>query len=487
MTEVQTDVPTFPVRRESPFQPPAAYAEWRESEPVKKVRLPDGTPAWVLTRHDDVREMLGNLDLTDLTADRMNPKFPKLRSGVIGGSTDSNIVFMDEPDHGRIRRMLSPSFTAKKVTAMRPGIQQIVDRVIDEMLAGGSPTDLHQSLSMPVPSLVICQLLGTPYDDHDLFQRLTGQLLSRATTREDFAASLQELTEYLHQAVMTKDENPSADDMIGRLIIDHVRTGELTHKQVVGLSMLMLVAGHETTGNTISMGVLHLLHEPDKLAALQRDPSLVAGTIEELLRIHSINDLVTLRLAAKDFEIRGCPIKAGDGIIGLGAAANHDPDAFPNPSEVDPSRAARTHLGFGFGVHACIGQNLARAELEIVFTSLLERVPTLQLDTQFEDLSFKHDGFVFGVNELPVAWQSWRTKPRRERQQRSCDMARVIHDRHRCQSMGVCESLAANVFELNDDAELVLLTSGEVSDAELDNVRAAVAGCPNEALRLVED
>ncbi len=404
MSQMDAELPAFPLRREAPFAPPAAYLRWREDEPVKQVRLANGTPAWVLTRHEDVRDMLGNLDLTELTADRMNPKFPKLRSGVIGLSTDSNIVFMDEPEHGRMRRMLSPSFTAKKVNAMRPGIQQTVDNVLDQMIAGGSPTDLHRALSMPVPSLVICQLLGTPYEDHELFQTLTGQLLSRATTREDFAAALTQLADYLGDVVETKTKNPSPDDMIGQLIIEHVRPGNLRPKQVVGLSMLMLVAGHETTGNTISMGVLHLLREPDLLEPLRRDPALIPATVEELLRVHSINDLVTLRLAAKDIEIRGCPIKAGEGIIGLGAAANHDPDAFPDPHKVDPSRASRSHLGFGFGVHACIGQNLARAELEIVFTSLLRRVPTLRLATPFEQLSFKHDGFVFGVYELPVAW-----------------------------------------------------------------------------------
>lgn len=404
MSQHDSSPPGFPLRRDSPFRPPAEYERWRENEPVKKVQLPNGQHAWVLTRHDDVREMLGSLDLSELTADRMNPSFPKLRSGVIALSTDSNLVYMDEPEHGKVRRMLSPSFTAKKVNQMRPGIQQTVDDVIDAMLAGGSPADLHQALSMPVPSLVICQLLGTPYEDHELFQRLTGKLLSRATPPDEYAAYLRELTDYLRETVRTKDKNPSPDDLIGRLILEHVRPGDLTHEQVVGLSMLMLVAGHETTGNTISMGVLHLLTDPSLLRTVRDDPGLVAGTIEEFIRVHSINDLVTLRLAAKDFTIRGCPVKAGDGIFGLGAAANHDPSAFAGPGQVDPRRADRGHVGFGFGVHSCLGQNLARAELEIVFTTLLRRVPTLRLNTSFEELSFKHDGFVFGVYELPVAW-----------------------------------------------------------------------------------
>lgn len=397
-------LPSFPLRRESPFRPPAEYDRWREAEPVKKVQLPNGQHAWVLTRHDDVREMLRNLELSELTADRMNPKFPKLRSGVIGLSTDTALTFMDEPEHGRLRRMLAPMFTAKEISKMRPGIQRTVDDVIDKMLADGSPADLHQALSLPVPSRVICQLLGTPYEDHELFQRLTGPLLSRVTPPEQYASLLQELAGYLRETVQAKDNNPSPDDLIGRLILEHVRPGDLTHDQVAGLAMLMLVAGHETTATTISMGVLHLLTDPELLRTVQGDPGLVAGTVEEFVRIDSINDLVTLRLAVKDFEIRGCPIKAGEGVFGLNAAANHDPSAFPNPGQVDARRPDRNHVGFGFGVHACLGQHLARAELEIVFTTLLRRVPTLRLNAPLGELSFKHDGFVFGVNELPVAW-----------------------------------------------------------------------------------
>ena len=399
-----TELPAFPVRREAPFAPPEVYARWRESEPVKKVRIPSGKEAWLLTRHEDVREMLDKLDVPHLTANRLDPRFPNLRSGVIGKSTDSNLVWMDEPEHGVMRRMLSPSFTAKKVNTMRPGIQEIVDGVLDRMLEAGPPTDLHQAFSLPIPSLVICQLLGVPYEDHEIFERLTGTLLSRATSPDEYSKNLDELATYLDAKVTEKAKDPSPDDLIGRLIIEHVRTGELEHRQVVGLSMLMLVAGHETTANTFSMGVLHLLVEPDKWEMLRAEPDLVPGAVEEMVRVHSINDLVTLRLAAKDFEIGGCPVKAGEGIFGLNAAANHDPDAFPNPGELDPRRGARNHVGFGYGIHSCIGQNLARAELELAFRALLDRVPTLRLDVPVEELSFKHDGFVFGLYGLPVAW-----------------------------------------------------------------------------------
>jgi cytochrome P450 len=392
---------TFPIRRECPFEPPAAYGEWRDAGMLTKVRLPDGSDAWIAARHSDVREVLNN---PSVTADKMNPKFPQLRSGVIALSTDSNLEFMDEPDHGKYRRMLSPDFTAKKVNTMRPGIERIVDDVVTQMLDCGSPADLHHAFSLPIPSLVICELLGVPYADHGFFQGLTGRMLETGTSREVFVASLQELDAYLTATVKAKDKNPSEDDLIGRMIIEHVRTGEVSYEQVVGFSMLMLVAGHETTANQISMGTLSLLREPDKAHAIRQDPKLLPGAVEEMLRIHSITDLVMLRLATEDIEIAGCPIKAGEGIIPLGAAANHDPAVYLNPTEFDPGRGSRNHLTFGFGMHSCIGQNLARAEMEIAFTALLNRIPALRLQASVDELEFKRDGFVFGVYGLPVAW-----------------------------------------------------------------------------------
>ncbi len=391
----------FPIHRESPFRPPAAYEQWRDAHRLTKVRLQDGTDAWVVARYHDVREVLGN---PHVTADKMNPKFPQLRAGVIALSTDSNLEFMDDPDHGSYRRMLSPDFTAKKVGSMRPGIQRVVDDVLTRMLADGSPADLHHAFSLPIPSLVICQLLGVPYTDHDFFQTLTGRMLDTGTSREEFVASLKELHGYLTATVRQKAADPSPDDLIGRMLIEHVRTGEVSHQQVVGFAMLMLVAGHETTANQISMGALSLLREPAKADAIRRDLTLLPGAIEEVLRIHSITDLVMLRLATEDIEIGGCPIKAGEGIIPLAAAANHDPDVFPDPAEFAPRRGSRSHLSFGFGMHSCIGQNLARAEMEVAFAALLTRVPALRLAAAIEELRFKKDGFVFGVHGLPVAW-----------------------------------------------------------------------------------
>ncbi len=400
MPETTTDLPSFPVPRERPFEPPSAYAQWRESGPLTKVRLPNGSAAWAVTRYADVREVLST---AGASADKMRPGFPHLRSGVIALSTDSNLEFMDEPDHGKYRRMLSPMFTARRVDTMRPAIQQIVDGALDRMLESGPPADLHGSLSLPVPSLVICQLLGVPYTDHDFFQSLTVRMLDTTTTRDEFASSLQRLHEYLLAMVKEKAGNPT-DDVVGMLLDGPARAGEVTHEQIAGFAMLLLVAGHETTANQISMGTLSLLREPAKHEAIRRNLELLPGAIEEMLRVSAITDLVMLRLATEDIDIGGCPVKAGEAIVPLGAAANHDPQAYSDPGEFEPSRGSRSHLTFGFGMHSCLGQNLARAELEIVFRTLFARVPTLRLDADIDDLPFKKDGVVFGVHELPVAW-----------------------------------------------------------------------------------
>jgi cytochrome P450 len=401
MPTTRDEEPGFPVRRECPFEPPAAYGHWRADAPLTRVRLPDGSPAWAVTRYADVREVLSD---PTLTADKMRPGFPQLRSGVIALSTDSNLEFMDNPDHDRLRRMLSPDFTAKKVNSMRPRIERIVDDVIGQLLEKGSPADLHHEFSLPIPSLVICDLLGVPYEDHGFFQALTGRMLDRGTTRDTFTAALAELHEYLTKTVRSKAENPAADDLIGRMIIDHVRTGEVTLAQVAGLAMLMLVAGHETTANQISMGTMIMLRQPGTAEAIRRDRTLLPGAIEEMLRIGSITDLVMLRLATEDTRIGGCPVRAGEAVLPLGAAANHDPDVFTNPAEFDPRRGSRNHVTFGFGMHSCLGQNLARAEMETALTALLDRVPALRLDAADDEVEFKHDGFVFGLHGLPVSW-----------------------------------------------------------------------------------
>jgi cytochrome P450 len=397
-------IPAFPPRRTDPFAPPPKYGQWRDRCPVQKVRFPNGQEVWAITTHEGVREILAQHDLENLTANRYDPEFPALRAGVTGSPDSSNVLFTDEPEHGRLRRMLAPVFTHKKAMQMREGVQESVDRALDEMIAAGSPCDLHTTLSLVVPSMVICQLLGVGYEHHPFFQSVTEKLLSRDTPREEFQSLLASLHRFVTEIVEAKAADPNDDDLIGHMLLTHEAKGEITRGQIAGMGMHMVVAGHETTATTISMTLVQLLRtgQWDELVA---DPTLAPKFVEECIRTQSIADNTLLRLAARDFELQGHTIRAGERVVGLMAAANHDPAVFPDPTRIDPSRQnLRQHVGLGHGVHVCLGQNIARVELDVVFQTLARRLPTIRLDVPEEDLDWKHDGFVFGVREVPVRW-----------------------------------------------------------------------------------
>jgi cytochrome P450 len=404
VTAVSESLPTFPPRRTDPFAPPPEYAQWRAECPVKKVRFPNGQEVWAVTTHAGVRQLLSQHDQEDLTANRFDPHFPALRAGVGGGTPDgSNILYMDEPEHGRMRRMLAPVFTHRKAMAMREGIQDSVDKAIDEMIAAGPPVDLQTSLSLVIPSLVICQLLGVGYEHHPFFQSVTEKLLSRDTPKEEFEPLLKSLHQFVTDLIDKQAADPTDDQIIGHLLINHEPAGDITRAQIAGLAMLLIIAGHETTATTISMTLIQLLRtgQWDDLVA---DPTLAPKLVEECLRTQAIADNTALRLAKHDFELEGQTIRAGEGMLALLAAANHDPAVFPDATTLDPTRKNRQHVSLGYGVHVCLGQNVARVELDVVFQTLARRLPTLRLDCAEEDLDWKHDGFVFGVRGVPVRW-----------------------------------------------------------------------------------
>ncbi len=402
MTELSAP-PTlaFPLPRTCPFAPPAEYRHMREQTPITRVNLPNGAQAWAVSRHDDIRTIL-----TDprFSSDRTNPGFPLLIAAARPvSSTALSLVGMDPPEHGPARRAVVGEFTVKRMRALRPRIQQIVDEHIDMMLAGPRPVDLVHALALPVPSLVICELLGVPYADHDFFQTSTGRMISRAASAEERQSAFEGLRSYLDELVREKEAEPG-DDLLGRQIRDRRDAGDLDHEALVGLAFLLLIAGHETTANMISLGTVMLLENPEQLVRIVDDPSKTLGAVEELLRYFTIAEAATSRVAVDDAELGGVLIRAGDGVLALSYAANRDPEAFPDPDVFDVERAARHHVAFGYGAHQCLGQNLARIELQVVFDTLFRRVPGLRLAADVTDLPFKDDAILFGLHELPVSW-----------------------------------------------------------------------------------
>jgi cytochrome P450 len=402
MTElVDQQVPTFPMQRTCPFTPPPEYRELREQSPIARVLLPTGRHAWLVTKHEDVRTVL--LD-TRFSSDRDNPGFPRLiELPPDGRGFMPSLISMDPPEHGPARRAVVGEFTVRRTRALQPRIQEIVDDSIDAMLAGPRPVDLVQALSLPVPSLVICELLGVPYADHEFFQSRSKLLITRTTTVEDRHRAVEDLRNYLDDLVASKEREPG-DDLLGRQVHKQRENGAVDHAGLVAMAFLLLIAGHETTANMISLGTLALLQNPEQLAIIKADPATTPEAVEELLRYFSIADGATARAATADIEIDGVRIKAGEGVFALTYAANRDPEVFDNPDALDLVRGARHHVAFGFGPHQCLGQNLARAELQIVFDTLFRRLPDLRLATPVEELRYKDQAFVYGVEEMPVTW-----------------------------------------------------------------------------------
>jgi cytochrome P450 len=392
---------TFPART-CPFQGDASVTE---PGPVTKVTLPkSGQEVWAVSRHADIRSVL-----TDpaFSSNRANPNFPLPSGRRIQrkkGAFKPTLLMLDPPEHGPARRAVLGEFTVKRLASLRTRIQEIVDEHLDAMLASPDRTaDLVSAFALPVPSLVICELLGVPYADHDFFQTRSKTLLSQKATVEEVTAAADELRGYLDKLVAVKEADPT-DDLLGRQIIKQREEGTEDRDALVSLGVLLLIAGHETTANMISLSTLALLQRPDQVAELRADPSKTLGAVEELLREFTIAEFVTSRVAVEDTVVGGVEVKAGEGVLTLGNAANHDPDVFENPNEIDINRGARNHIAFGYGAHQCLGQNLARVELQIVFDTLFARVPTLRVPVPISELPFKDDASVYGLHCLPVTW-----------------------------------------------------------------------------------
>ncbi|MEV0701941.1 cytochrome P450 [Saccharopolyspora sp. NPDC050389] len=404
MTNVQHEAPAFPMARPPgcPLDPPAEYGRMRAEAPVAPAILPDGSRTWLISRYADVRAVLRD---PRVSADLRKPGFPIISAAertLVDVGFHPGFIRTDPPEHGQLRRMVSADFTIRRVKALRPAIQRLVDERVDRIIDGPKPVDLVAELALPVPSTVICWLLGVPVADIGKFNEWTRAVVDADTTPEQTQEANAAILGYFDELIAIKQREP-ADDIVSRLVRQH-EAGKLTRPDVLTTSMLLLVAGHETTANMISLGVLTLLQHPEQAAALRENAGLASRAVEELLRYLSISEFATTRVATEDLEVGGRLIRAGDGIVALTPSANRDATAFPDPDTVDIHRKSRQHVAFGFGPHQCVGQSLARAELQIVFPTLLRRIPGLRLAVPAEELRYKLNEGIFGVLSLPVAW-----------------------------------------------------------------------------------
>ncbi|MEU9746522.1 cytochrome P450 [Streptomyces niveus] len=400
----ETDRPVldYPFHRPSAVEVPPVYEELRGKCPVAHVRLPTGDEGYVVTRYDDVRTVLADARFS--RAATISPDAPQLTpTPPVPGS----LFTTDAPEHTRLRRLVSREFTARRVQNMRPRIQELTDGLLDEMEKLDGPVDLNTALAFPLPVMVICELLGVPFEDRDRFREWSDAFVSiTAHTPEEMAAQRQQMIGYLGELVKRKREEPT-DDLMGALVVASDEEGSLNEYELIVMAATILVAGHETTVSMIGKIVLTLLRHPEQMAMLREHPEKLDHAIEELMRVNPIGDGGPLRITLEDVEVGGTLIPKGSAVLAAVCSANQDPDRFPGAqaNEFDPERPeAVHHVAFGHGPHFCVGAALARAELQIVISSLLNRFPGLRLAEEVGSLELTTGMMVHGLKELPVTW-----------------------------------------------------------------------------------
>ncbi|MFI7611242.1 cytochrome P450 [Nonomuraea terrae] len=397
-----SDSPVLPLyMRRSEFDPDPELARMREDEGVRRVSTMFGLDAWVVTRFPDVREVLG--DSTRFSNAHRSalrpPDVPELTDDELAMLRAGNLLSFDPPEHTRLRRMLAPEFTMRRMRRLEPRIQDIVTDHLDAMEAAGPPVDLVRAFALPIPSLVICELLGVPYEDRDDFQRRTTKMLNLSLPSRERVAAQMESRAYMGELVARAQAEPG-DDLLGMLVREHgddLRTDELA-----GIGALLLLAGHETTSNMLGIGTLALLRHPDQLALLRQKPELIDAAVEELLRWLSIVHSGVLRITTTEVELAGLRIPAGELVLCALPAANRDPALVPDPDRLDIRRGDMGHVAFGHGVHHCLGAPLARMEMHVAFPALFERFPGLR--EAGPPAEFRSFNVVYGLASLPVAW-----------------------------------------------------------------------------------
>ena len=390
----------FPTVTGQSLDPDPLLAERQRTEPTFKIQPAFGGECWLVTRHADVRAMLGDSRFSraatvDVDVARTQPYIQRA----------ATIVGMDPPDHTRIRTLVSNAFTIRRVDALRPRAQQVVDGLLDDMEKAGSPVDVVAGLATPLPIAMICELLGVPFEDRSRFRGWADTFMtSTGHTVEQVMAAHGELTAYLAEMIDQR-RHDATDDLLGALVHARDEGHALSEDELVQLGIALLVGGFETTTSQIAKFVLCLLLNPDQLRLLRDDPSLVPSAVEELLRLVPLAAGTAIAyVALEDVVLGGVTIRAGDAVTASSAAASRDPAVFTQPDELEVQRADNPHLGFGHGRHFCLGAHLARMELQVALGSLVQRFPKLELAVSRDDIAWKTGSAVWGLQSLPVSF-----------------------------------------------------------------------------------
>ncbi|MCK2244455.1 MULTISPECIES: cytochrome P450 [unclassified Crossiella] len=408
MTQSQAgQLPRFPFETEAALEPPAEWARYQSECPVARVQLASGDEATLLTRYDDVKSLLADPRFTRPTSADNAARVADTESGGLFNSEMSNVLPQHGEGHLRWRRMIGKWFTARRMNALRPAIEAMAEQLVDDMVTKGGPADLKAALGFPLPVWVICDLLGVPDADRDRFSHWSDALLSmtRYTQAEMDLAQL-EFARYLAGHIAAKRADPG-EDLLSALIGEIGPDGEpMSDAALIATGMGLLIAGHETTANMISKMIAMLLADRRRWEQLLTDPALVRTAVEEALRLDANAGFGMARYLTEDLEIAGTTLPGGTTAVCSMAAANRDEEVFTGAAEMDLTRSPNPHLAFGAGAHACLGQPLARTELQVVLEVLLRRLPSLELAVPVAELRKVEGLAVGGLRELPVRWRS---------------------------------------------------------------------------------
>jgi len=391
---------SFPVVQQQPFDF-GEVGELAGDSPVEAVFW-DDSRGWAVTGYAQARAVLAS---PSFSSDLTKPGFPSVMPGISAvGADQLSFLRMDPPRHDHLRRMLIPYFGVRRMERQRPRVREITVGYLDEMARHGPPADVTSLVALPIPSKIICEMLGVPYSDHDFFQGRAADVVA-AESGDAMASAMGDLLAYLTEMVRAREAEPG-EDLISQLVVEQLRQGALTRDELVAMSVLLLLAGHETTANMISLGVLSLIERPDLTEVAIAGGDGLAVLVEELLRYHSIVANAIWRVAAEDVRIGDLRFRAGQGVVVMLDAANRDGAAFPGGGRLGsrpPGDA--THLAFGHGVHQCLGQTLARIELQEALGEFCRRFGGARLAVPLEKVKYRGGAVVRGLHELPVTWE----------------------------------------------------------------------------------
>jgi len=373
-----------------------AYREAQTDPGMLRVRLPHGEPAWLATRYADARLVLGDKRFSRAEAAAHDE--PRMREG----RTTGGILSMDPPEHSRLRTLVAKAFTVRRVEELRPRARAIAEGLIEDMKAAGPPSDLVDMFALPLPVAVICELLGVPVSDRPKFRVWSDDVLSTSRlTSEEFMASREAMRDYMRGLIASHRAAP-AEDLMTALIGARDSADRLTELELVDLCVGILVAGHETTASQIPNFMVTLLDHPMALGKLRSDPSLIPGAVEELMRFVPLGAGAGFpRYATEDVQVGDVLVRAGEPVVVAIGAANRDALRFDGADELQVDRPPTQHLGFGHGVHHCLGAALARMELQEALRALLLELPGLHVAG---DIEWKTEMLVRGPVTMPVGW-----------------------------------------------------------------------------------